>query len=102
MKRHTISSVVVLKALSCHQVERLLRLHSGMPKKLVTLTQNLKLRVTCNDSLCTENKVDYSRLRDPYNDFSTVTAELIIFLLFRVQHTCAWQQMGYASFTANP
>jgi hypothetical protein len=65
MKRHTISSVVVLKALSCHQVERLLRLHSGMPKYSGTQTQNLKLRVTCNDSLCTENKVDYSRLRDP-------------------------------------
>ena len=67
MKQHTISSVVVLKALSCHQVERLLRLHSGMRKYLVTLTQNLKLRVTCNDSLCTENKVDFSRLRDPSN-----------------------------------
>ena len=67
MKQHIISSVVVLKALSCHQVERLLRLHSGMRKYLVTLTQNLKLRVTCNDSLCTENKVDYSRLRDPSN-----------------------------------
>ncbi len=65
MREHTISSAVVLKALSCHQVERLLRLHSGMRKYLVTLTQNLKLRVTCNDSLYTENKVDYSRLRDP-------------------------------------
>ena len=68
MKRHTISSVIVLKALSCHQVERLLRLHSGMPKYSGTPTQNLKLRVTCNDSLCTENKVDYSRLRDPSNN----------------------------------
>ena len=68
MKRHIISSVVVLKALSCHQVERLLRLHSGMPKYSGTPTQNLKLRVTCNDSLCTENKVDYSRLLDHSND----------------------------------
>ncbi len=52
MNHHTISSGVVLKALSCHHVERLLRLHSGMPKILVTLTQKLKLRVRCNDSLC--------------------------------------------------
>ena len=79
MKQHTISSVVVLKALSCHQVERLLRLHSGMRKYLVTLTQNLKLRVTCNDSLCTENKVDFSRLRDPSID--------VIVQSNRVQHT---------------
>ena len=42
VKQHTISSVVVLKAFSCHQVERLLHLHSGMRKNLVTLTQNLK------------------------------------------------------------
>ncbi len=55
MKQHTISSVAVPTAPSCHQVEHLLRFHSWMPKYLVMLTQNWKLRVTCNNLLCTEN-----------------------------------------------
>ncbi len=38
-----------------------------MPKKLATLNQNLKLHVTCNVSLCTENKVDYQQFWDPSN-----------------------------------
>ena len=44
-----------------------IRLHAGMPKNPVTGKEFLKLCVTCNDRLWTENKVDSLRLRDPSN-----------------------------------
>ena len=41
---------------------------SGMPKNRALPVDFLKLCVTDNDSLWTDNKADYLRFRDPSND----------------------------------
>ncbi len=58
MGQHTISSVIVLRALSCHQVESVLRLQwpAFRDAKILSVTEkgNSKLLVTCNGNSMTQ------------------------------------------------